>query len=128
MIKVLIVDDIRGWIDFHSAVIKELFGENAEIYKAESAAEANNKLIENTNSPYDIILTDLQMEDDYAPKLAGEWLVEQIKTFSQYYRTKIVIISASYNARMIADNLGVFCIPKTTARTCISAYKEILLN
>ena len=128
MKKILIVDDITGWIEFHTTVIHELFGNEIITDKAICATEAYNKLLENANSPYDIILTDLQMEDDYAPKLAGEWLVEQIKLLPKYYNTKIVIISASYNARMIADSLGVFCIPKTTARTCFSAYQEILTD
>ena len=37
-----------------------------------------------TNAPYeriDIIITDLQMENDFEPKYAGEWFIEQIKTF-----------------------------------------------
>ncbi len=125
--KILVTDDMKGWRDFNSTVMYELFGENIIVDTAESALEGYNKVLENNNEPYDIILTDLQMEEDYAPKLAGEWLVEQIKTLSNYYKTKIVMISASYNIRHIADNLGVECIPKSAARVSLEAYKQVLL-
>ena len=125
--KILVTDDMKGWRDFNSTVMYELFGENIIVDTAESAFEGYNKVLENNNEPYDIILTDLQMEEDYAPKLAGEWLVEQIKTLSNYYKTKIVMISASYNIRHIADNLGVECIPKSAARVSLEAYKQVLL-
>ena len=124
MKNILIVDDVKGWRDFNTNVMHELFGEDINIDTAESATKAYDYLLQ--NKPYDIILTDLQMEDDYAPKSAGEWLVEQIKTFNIYSSTKIVMISAAYNVRHIADNLGIECIPKSTALKCLSAYEEIL--
>ena len=102
----------------------ELFGNDVNIDTAENATMAYNFLLQ--AKPYDIILTDLQMEDSYSPKYAGEWLVEQIKTFNRYNSTKIVMISAAYNIRHIADNLEVNCIPKSTALKCLSAYQEIL--
>ena len=125
MKNVLIVDDVKGWRDFNTNVMFELFGHDLNIDTAESATQAYDFLLQ--NKPYDIILTDLQMEDNYAPKYAGEWLVEQIKTFSRYNSTIVVMISAAYNIRNIADNLEVNCIPKSTALKCISAYKEILM-
>ena len=115
MKNILIVDDVKGWRDFNTNVMFELFGHDINIDTAESATKA-----------YDIILTDLQMEESYAPKYAGEWLVEQIKTFNIYNSTKIVMVSASYNIRHIADNLEVECIPKSTALKCFSAYEELL--
>lgn len=124
MKRVLIVDDIKGWRDFNSNVIEELFDNDVEIETAECAKEAYDILLQ--EKPFDIILTDLQMEEDFSPKFAGEWLVEQIKTFIRYINTKIVIISASYNARIVADNLGVQCIPKPTALKSLSVYKEVL--
>lgn len=123
MKKVLIVDDIKGWRDYHSAIIKQIFLDS-EIETAESARDGYDKLMENNNAPFDIILTDLQMESDFEPKYAGEWFVEQIKTFKNYLNTKVIIISASYNIRTIADNLGVECISKTTARNFPDAYKS----
>ncbi len=124
MKKVLIVDDVKGWRDYHTGIIKELFNGEAVITTADCAKNAYNILM--AQKPFDIIITDLQMENDFSPKLAGEWFIEQIKTFNMYLNTKVVIISASYNARNIAENLNVFCIPKSTALTCISAYKEVL--
>lgn len=127
MTKILIVDDVNGWREFNTNVMYELFGSEVKADKAESALAAYNKILENSDAPYDIVLTDLQMEDNYAPKYAGEWLVEQIKTLPKYYKTKIVIISASYNIRQIAKSLDVYCIPKGIARISSEAYKEILL-
>ena len=124
MKNILIVDDVKGWRDFNTNVMHELFGNDVNIDTAESATLAYDFLLK--AKPYDIILTDLQMEDSYSPKYAGEWLVEQIKTFNRYNSTKIVMISAAYNIRHIADNLEVNCIPKSTALKCVSAYREIL--
>ena len=124
MKNILIVDDVKGWRDFNTNVMFELFGQDINIDTAESATKAYDYLLQ--NKPYAIILTDLQMEENYAPKYAGEWLVEQIKTFNIYSNTKIVMISAAYNVRHIADNLGIECIPKSTALKCLSAYEEIL--
>ena len=124
MKKVLIVDDVSSWIKYNSNVMKELYGDEISITTANSANKAYEILL--SNQDFDIIITDLQMEDDYAPKYAGEWLVEQIRTFNRYNNTIIIMISASYNVRQIARQLNIECIPKSTALTSISAYKEIL--
>lgn len=124
MKKILVVDDVKGWRDYNSNIMYELFGSDIEIKTAECASEAYNILLQ--EEPIDIIITDLQMENNYEPKFAGEWLVEQIKTFSRYINTKVVIVSASYNVRHIDGALGVECIPKSTALKCLSAYKEAL--
>ncbi|MBE7702797.1 MAG: response regulator [Cyanobacteria bacterium SIG28] len=124
--KILIVDDVKGWQDYHSQIVSELFTSNITI-TASSAREAYDLLFEHNEAPFDIIITDMQMEDDFEPKYAGEWLVEQIKTFKNYSKTKIIIISAAYNVRLIAENLGVECIPKPTAQNFPQAY-EILKN
>lgn len=119
--KILIVDDVKGWRDYHSSIVKGIF-HNIEIITAESAKEGYDKIIEYNNDPFDIILTDMQMESDFEPKYAGEWFVEQIKTFKNYAKTKVVIISAAYNIRHIADVLHVDCIPKSTARNFPDSY------
>ena len=121
MKKILIVDDIKSWTFYHSQIISKLF-ENAQIVTAHSAKEGYDKILECNNEPFDIILTDLQMETDFEPKYAGEWFVEQIKTFKNYSKTKIVIISATYNIRHIAESLGVEYISKNTAREFPDAY------
>lgn len=122
--KILIVDDVEGWREYHKKIVQELF-EDAEIITAESAREAYDKLLQYNNSPFDIIITDLQMESDFEPQYAGEWLVERIKGFKNYLNSKIVIISGAYNIRYIAEVNGVECIPKPTAYNFPQAY-EIL--
>ena len=119
--KILIVDDIEGWRNYHAQIMKSLFGE-CDIQTADSARAGYDRLLENNSSPFDIILTDLQMESDFEPKYAGEWFVEQIKNFKNYYKTKIVIISATYNINAIAENYGVDYIRKSTARSFPGAY------
>ena len=119
--KILIVDDVKGWRDYHSSVLSELFSD-AEILTADCARRGYDLLMENNDSPFDIILSDLQMENDFEPKYAGEWFVEQIKTFKNYSKTKVVIISAAYNLKHIAEMLNVDCISKTTARNFPDSY------
>jgi len=127
MIKILVVDDVEGWRNHHSAILKSMFPE-CVIHTAESAREGYEKVFENNLQPYNIILTDLQMESDFEPMYAGEWLVERIKEMRNYYRTQIVIISATYNIRLVAERLGVDFIPKATARNSSDAYEFLKLN
>ena len=84
--------------------------------------------MQNHDNPYDLIITDLQMEEDFAPKYAGEWLCEQIKTFNKYFNTKIIICSGCYNIRQIAENCGTDYIPKRTAVTNINDYKSKIID
>ena len=123
--KILVVDDIKGWRDYHISVLNTIF-KDFEVTEADSATDAYNKILENNNEPFDIIITDLQMESDYEPLYAGEWLVERIKEMKNYYKTKIVMISATYNIRLIAEKHGVDCIPKAVARNFSDSYKSIL--
>ena len=125
MKKILIVDDVLGWRNYHKETLFEFFPE-AELTTASSAREAYDIIMQNNNSPFDVIITDLHMEPDFEPKYAGEWLIEQIKTFKSHLNTKIIIISAAYNIRTIAENYGANCIPKSTAIKFPQAYEEIL--
>ena len=88
--KILIVDDIKGWIDYHSLVVKKMFPASI-VETAESAREAYHKILMNVEDPYQIILTDMQMENDFEPKYAGEWLIEQIKSLPSYSKSNIVL-------------------------------------
>lgn len=129
MKRVLIVDDVPGWIRFHERNIYNLNIPNLEIDTAISAKEALAKLEVSIDNPYDVIFTDLQMESDFLPKYAGEWLIEQIKTFKEYNSTKIVIISASPNIKSIAERNNVLFLSKTIARNADSeSYREFLEN
>lgn len=127
MKRILIVDDVPGWVRFHEQNIRHLNIPNIEIDTANSAREALSKLEVSIDNPYDVIFTDLQMESDFLPKYAGEWLIEQIKTFKAYNSTKIVIISASPNIRIIAERNQVLYLSKTIARNADSeSYRAFL--
>lgn len=123
--KILVVDDIEGWREYHKKILLELFSE-AEIVLAESAKEGYDKLMEYNKTPFDIIITDLQMESDFEPQYAGEWFIEQIKSFKNYLNTKVVIISGAYNIHHIAEINGVECIPKPTAYRFPQAYSLLV--
>lgn len=127
MKRILIVDDVPGWVRFHEQNIRHLNIPNIEIDTAISAREALSKLEVSIDNPYNVIFTDLQMESDFLPKYAGEWLIEQIKTFKEYNSTKIVIISASPNIRIIAERNQVLYLSKTIARNTDSeSYRAFL--
>lgn len=127
MKRILIVDDVPGWVRFHEQNIRHLNIPNIEIDTANSAREALSKLEVSIDNPYDVIFTDLQMESDFLPQYAGEWLIEQIKTFKEYNSTKIVIISASPNIRIIAERNQVLYLSKTIARNADSeSYRAFL--
>lgn len=127
MKRILIVDDVPGWVRFHEQNIRHLNIPNIEIDTAISAREALSKLEVSIDNPYDVIFTDLQMESDFLPKYAGEWLIKQIKTFKEYNSTKIVIISASPNIRIIAERNQVLYLSKTIARNADSeSYRTFL--
>lgn len=119
--KILIVDDIKGWRDYHKSILQNLFP-CADIFTAESAKEAYDILLENNPTPFSIILTDMQMENDFEPKYAGEWLIEQIQMLKNYSNTKIIIISAAYNIEHIASIYSVEYIRKSTARSFPDSY------
>ena len=121
--KILIVDDIKGWQEYHFQILKNFYP-NAEYHFAYSARVGYNKLLENDDVPFDIILTDMQMESDFEPKYAGEWFIEQIKSFKSYISTRIIIISAAYNIANIAEFYGVNYLRKSTARNFPDSYKS----
>ena len=112
MAKILIVDDSEKWVQFHKFNVKELFGNSAEIESANSAREGVDKLIFSEDKPFDLILTDMQMEPDYLPLMAGEWFIRQIKDYSKYKEVPIVIISAASNIKSIAEKYCVNYLPK----------------
>lgn len=101
-----------------------LFKDNFIIETANSAREGVDKLMFSLNEPYDIILTDMQMEPDFLPLLAGEWFIKQIQMFKEYKNTKVVIISASPDIKSIAEKYGVDYIPKYNCRN-ENAYDKI---
>ena len=129
MRKILIVDDVPGWVRFHKNNIDYLGIDDIEIDYAYSAKEALSKIEASIDNPYDVIFTDLQMESDFLPKLAGVWLIEQIRTYGEYYQnTKIVIISASPKIEHIAKQNKVLFLPKVSVRNSgAEIYRQFIL-
>ncbi len=127
MKKILIVDDVPGWVRFHKNNI-EYLNMDINTESANSAREGVSKIESAIDEPYDVIFTDLQMESDFLPMLAGEWFVRQIKTYDKYYKNvKVVIVSASPNIKEIAERNGVLYLPKTVARNSdVEVYRKFL--
>lgn len=121
--KILIVDDTPAWVEHHKKAL--LSHKNCEIDTAYCAKEGLARTEVNIDDPYDIIISDLQMESDFLPKYAGAWFIEQVKMFSEYKNTKIFIISATSDIKLIAEKLNVKYIPKYLC-TDIERYKIIL--
>ena len=128
MKKILVVDDQESWRVFHSKVLHAMFGDDIVIDTASSGFDGYNKLMENIKEPYDFMITDMQMETDHLPKMAGEWLIEQAQGLNSNYKTKIIIISASPRINLIAKEYNVDYIRKNDALSSIDAYKDIILS
>lgn len=124
MKRILIVDDSEKWVQYHQTALRMLFKDSVSIDTANSAREGVDKLMFSLNEPYDVILTDMQMEPDFLPLLAGEWFIKQIQMFKEYKNTKVVIISASPDIKSIAEKYGVDYIPKYNCRN-ENAYDKI---
>ena len=125
--RVLIVDDVPGWVRFHRNNLEYLNITNLEIDTANSALQALSKVEVSIANPYDVIFTDMQMESNFLPKLAGEWLIEQIQMMKEYKNTKIVIISASPSINLIAQKYGVEYVSKYIVRNSDSEiYRQFL--
>lgn len=122
MKKILVVDDSRSWVDYHKSMLENIYGEEFTVETADSARSGYDMIYNNLKNPYSLIITDLQMEMDL-PKLAGEWLVEQTQKLKEYVNTPIIMISAMYNIRQVAQNYNVSCLPKVTAARDLTAYK-----
>ena len=121
----LVVDDSPSWVKYHVENLKKVYQEDIEIDVAYSAKDGYEWVYNYVDNPYDVIITDLSMEYDFAPLFAGEWLVEQIKLLKQYYKTKIVIISGSMQIRNIAENYNVDFVPKSTIANDSTIYKTL---
>ncbi len=120
----LIVDDSSSWRRYHKDCIEQLYKDKYDITLTASAAQANDLLYAEVDEPYDIILTDMQMESDYLPLYAGEWLIEQIQNFDAYKNSRVIIISAAMNIKFIAEKYNVEYIRKADCRS-IDSYRII---
>ena len=125
--KILAVDDSFDWLNAHSMAISDVFGEDAEIVLASSAFEALNIYkSEYIETPFNLVITDLQMETDYEPLTAGEWLIKEILALKE--TQNILIVSSTFNIEQIADYYNVDCLSKRTIISNIDEYYEKLKN
>ena len=120
----LIVDDSQSWNNYHYNNLKKLYGDEIEVDRAYTAREGYDWVYNYIDNPYDVIITDLSMEYDFAPKFAGEWLVEQIQLLKQYYKTKIIIVSGSMQIKKIAEDLGTDYVPKAVIANDDTVYQK----
>lgn len=121
--KILIVDDSRGWIDYHLQALREIYGNEYILETADSGRAGYKMIYNNLDIPYVLIISDLQMELDFEPKHAGEWFVGQVRKLKEYNNTPVIIVSAAYNIRSIAQKLSVDCLPKAIAARDLHSYK-----
>lgn len=126
--KILTVDDSFDWLNTHTMVLMGIFGNSAEIVSACSASEALNIYkTEYETSPFDLIITDLQMESDFEPMLAGEWLIKEILSINN--KQNILIVSSSFKIDLIAKEYNVDYLSKrlivTDMKNYINKIKEI---
>ena len=110
--RILIVEDSLEWQKVHITLLHAYSRIPLDVKIASNARDGLKYIEENLKTPFDLILTDLQMETDFHPEFAGEWLVKQIKQIKEYKNVPIVIISATYNIDFIASSLGVDSLSK----------------
>lgn len=113
MQKILIVDDSTEWLKFHLQTIRDAFGADFFGIKTSlNARDAFAKAVENPENPYDLIITDLEMERMFDEDYAGCWLVRNLSCRESLLTTKIIIISSAHNISDIASGFKVDFIPK----------------
>jgi hypothetical protein len=66
----------------------------------------------------------MEMEEDFSPLYAGEWLIKQVQSHKEYDDTRIFIISSVCEITQIAARYGVNYIPKDKCED-ITEYKVI---
>ena len=79
--RILIVEDTEDWQIFSLDTLKKI-SDDFEIDIKNSAKDGFDIILDNIKTPYDLIISDLQMEKDYYPKHAGEWLIDEINNIS----------------------------------------------
>lgn len=124
--KILIAEDSTQWQTFHEKLLKT-YTANQITYDMSSTAREGLELAQkNKDNPYDLIISDLQMETEFLPEFAGEWFIKNVKEIPQYKNTPLVIVSAAYNIAFIAHNLGVYFLSKRTLVNNPQAYYFML--
>lgn len=125
--KILIADDCFDWLKHHTKEIKEAFNNNVKIIIANSANEAINIYKNEIKiSPFDLVITDLQMEKDFEPLSAGEWLIREIQELN--YKQNILVVSSHFNIDIIANNYSVNYLSKRHIVSDNSVFKSKIKN
>ena len=75
--RILIAEDTPEWQKFHAALLKNYDKAVLDFVITDCAKDAKEILINNKENPFDLILTELQMETDFQPAFAVEWLVQR---------------------------------------------------
>src|SRR5574344_1360834 len=117
--KVLIVDDTSSWIEFHKSCLNKIKSDFFEIETSNSAFDALELIKKNK---YDLIISDLQMENIFEPEYAGEWLLRNTKNTRNSF-TPAIFVSGSYNIKFIAEKSGVAYIQKQLVVNDLLFYK-----
>ena len=127
--RFLIVDDSYDWIKYHYANIQNTMPK-AEIDTAISGFEGLNKVLAKDADYYDVILSDMQMEDVDSEDYAGIWLIKRLSESGKCKNTKIVIVSAVYNIQEVAKKLNTDYLSKASLVSSATAFeyklKELL--
>ena len=103
MKNILLADDVAGWLTFHKQNLKEIYSEELNIYAFGSAKEAYDFAF-TFDGRFDIVITDLQMEN--MEKLAGEWLVENLKTVKSTALAKFFLVSSCRDIKSVAERVN----------------------
>ena len=105
--RVLAVDDSFDWLNIHSTELESICEDgDLELISACSATEALNIYKdEYLEKPFELVITDLQMESDFDPLYAGEWLIKEIQELNP--DQKILVISSHFDIDVISNNYGV---------------------
>lgn len=120
--RILTVDDSFDWLNLHSAVLNNIFKDDLEIISANSAFEAINIYKdEYKENPFDLVITDLQMESDFEPMYAGEWLIKEIQNLNE--RQEILIVSSCFNIDQIANAYNTDYLSKRLILSDSNAYQ-----
>ena len=120
--RILIAEDSPQWQKFHAAELRNYSKYTIEFDIASSAREALDIAEKHKEKPYDLILSDLQMETEFLPEFAGEWFVKNVKNIDEYNKTPVVLISATYNIAFIASSLGVDYLSKRSIAASPQSY------
>lgn len=110
--KILAVDDVEDWLIFYNKLLFKMSDSVEFKYSFEKCAKDGlDNALKHRN--YDLIISDLEMEDIAENCPAGEWFLSNLVALDDFKKTKFIIISARYNIEQIANKLGVDYIPKS---------------